>query len=163
MARAGALRPLLPLLCGLLAFPEGAGATLEPSPPPAPPSPRPSPPPFPPPAPPSPPPLPLPPRGPDVIVSHREYDEVLQVGVIVLVGLALLLFGICLPLIVFGLLGVATEPKECRAIPVTQHEALYKAWNARAAHHVQQRGRIQPARDCPREPGFIVPPGRTRR
>ena len=48
------------------------------------------------------------------------------------------------------------------ALPRFGHEHwLYKAWNARAAHHVQQRGRIQPARDCPREPGFIVPPGRT--
>jgi len=150
-----------------LALVVGATATAPPpstpppsTPPPATPpptSPTPSPPPFP---PPKPPPVPLPPRAPAAVRSRKNFDRAMQVGTALLVGLAVVLFLVVLPIIVCGLWGVgggALWGDECKSIPLHRHDALLKSWKAHAESHVRaHQVRLERGRDCEGPDGRVI-------
>jgi len=148
---------LLLLLCGGGGgAPWGALASedLPPSVPPAPPrSPSPFPPPFPPPGPSD------PPFSDGIVHSTKRYDDTLRLGTILLIVLAVVLFGLLLPLVAcfcWGA-GAAIEKGDCADIPVTRHDALLKGWNVdhgRGGHRDNYVAKV--VRDCEDRNGRVV-------
>jgi hypothetical protein len=143
----------------LLALVVDALATEAPAtPPPA--SPAPSPPPFP---PPKPPPLPLPPHAPQLVRSTKNYEKAMEVGLVALIGLAVVLFGFLLPIIVCCFWGVGGGAlfitDECQSVPLHRHDALLKSWKTHAESHVRaHQVRLERGRDCENGGRVIVAP-----